>query len=98
MDWLSLFAGMLAGWLLEWLIDLFYWRRRYRALQQENAELRARLTEKETRILKLEESHERLTEAEADLATLRTTVSTAEIKIEELTARLHTVRARRAST
>jgi predicted flap endonuclease-1-like 5' DNA nuclease len=33
-DWLSLFIGILIGWLAEWLIDLFYWRRQRGQVQQ----------------------------------------------------------------
>ena len=28
MNWLVFIAGILLGWLIEWLIDYFYWRRR----------------------------------------------------------------------
>jgi phage shock protein A len=104
MDWLSFTVGVLAGWLMEWLVDLFFWRRSYQALRQENAELRASLAEKETKIAQLQgrtgeddECRKRLAEAEAALEALRSTVFTAENKIEELTDRLHAVRARRAS-
>ncbi len=36
-------SGLLVGWLVEWAIDWFYWRRKYRALEEENAELKAKL-------------------------------------------------------
>ena len=35
--------GLLIGWLVEWAIDWFYWRRRFRALEEENADLKAQL-------------------------------------------------------
>ena len=28
MNWLSFFIGVLVGWIVEWLVDVFYWRRR----------------------------------------------------------------------
>jgi hypothetical protein len=31
MNWLTILVGVLIGWLAEWLIDLFYWRRRGQA-------------------------------------------------------------------
>jgi len=51
MDWLSFFIGVLVGWIAEWLIDFFYWRRKYLACEQEKEALRARLDEAERRIL-----------------------------------------------
>lgn len=35
--------GLLLGWLAEWAIDWFYWRGRYRALEEENRDLKAQL-------------------------------------------------------
>jgi len=50
MDWLSFVIGVLIGWLIEWVIDLFYWRRKYRACTAEKEELQTRLGEAETRL------------------------------------------------
>jgi predicted flap endonuclease-1-like 5' DNA nuclease len=50
MNWLSFFIGVLVGWIIEWLIDLFYWRRKCHACQEENEALQARLNEAERRI------------------------------------------------
>ena len=50
MDWLSFFIGVLVGWIVEWLIDLFYWRRRYQSCCKERDALQVRLTEAEKRI------------------------------------------------
>jgi len=50
MDWLSFFIGVLVGWIVEWLIDLFYWRRRYQSCCKERDALQARLAEAEKRI------------------------------------------------
>ena len=36
-------SGLLIGWLVEWGIDWFFWRRRYGALEEEIIELRAQL-------------------------------------------------------
>jgi len=48
MSGLSLFIlGLLVGWLVEWIIDWLYWRRRYKACQEEKARLEARIEELE---------------------------------------------------
>lgn len=50
MNWLSFFIGVLVGWIVEWFIDLFYWRRKYHSCQEEKEALQARLNEAERRI------------------------------------------------
>lgn len=50
MDWLSFFIGVLVGWIIEWLIDLFYWRRKYQSCCEERDALQVRLAEAERRI------------------------------------------------
>jgi len=37
--------GLLVGWLIEWIIDYFFWRRNCQSLRAENIELRRRLAE-----------------------------------------------------
>jgi predicted flap endonuclease-1-like 5' DNA nuclease len=53
MTWLSFFIGVLVGWIIEWFIDLFFWRRAYQACREENEALQARLDEAERRIATL---------------------------------------------
>jgi predicted flap endonuclease-1-like 5' DNA nuclease len=53
MNWLSFFIGVLVGWIVEWLIDLFYWRRAYQSCRTEKEALQARLAEAERRIIAL---------------------------------------------
>ncbi|MBN1659043.1 MAG: hypothetical protein JXA93_11600 [Anaerolineae bacterium] len=50
MNWLSFFIGVLVGWIVEWIIDFFYWRRRYQVLERENEALHSRLNEAEKKI------------------------------------------------
>jgi hypothetical protein len=50
MNWLVFFIGVLVGWLVEWFIDLFYWRRKCQSCQKEKEALQARLNEAERRI------------------------------------------------
>jgi predicted flap endonuclease-1-like 5' DNA nuclease len=42
-SWLSFVIGILVGWLLEWLIDFVFWRRKYRAEQAELGRLQQQL-------------------------------------------------------
>ena len=44
MDWFSFIAGALTGWIIEWLIDLFYWRRKQSRWANEHDRLQADLT------------------------------------------------------
>jgi predicted flap endonuclease-1-like 5' DNA nuclease len=64
MEWLSFLVGALVGWVVEWLIDFFYWRRKWvsdagaeaqlrnelAAAQEELEALRAQLSAQEQRI------------------------------------------------
>jgi predicted flap endonuclease-1-like 5' DNA nuclease len=43
MDWFSFIAGALTGWIVEWLIDLFYWRRKQGRWANEQSRLQADL-------------------------------------------------------
>ncbi len=43
MDWFSFIAGALTGWIIEWLIDLFYWRRKQSRWANEHNRLQADL-------------------------------------------------------
>ena len=43
MDWFSFIAGALTGWIIEWLIDLFYWRRKQSRWANEHDRLQADL-------------------------------------------------------
>ncbi|MBK8048729.1 MAG: hypothetical protein IPK16_17355 [Anaerolineales bacterium] len=42
-DWLSFVLGALTGWLIEWLIDFFYWRRKRNRWEDTEAALRGEL-------------------------------------------------------
>ena len=44
MDWFSFIAGALTGWIIEWLIDLFYWRRKQSRWANEHNRLQADLS------------------------------------------------------
>lgn len=73
MNWLSFFIGMLVGWLIELLIDFFFWRRRRHGAVAET-DVRAELARTEAKVGQLEaqlagcrESLERLTLCEREL-------------------------------
>ncbi len=53
MNWLSFFIGLLTGWLIELLIDFFYWRRR-RAISVPEGEARTELAAMEAKTGRLE--------------------------------------------
>ena len=50
MDWFSFIAGALTGWIVEWLIDLFYWRRKQSRWANEHNHLQADLTQSQTTV------------------------------------------------
>lgn len=53
MNWLSFFIGLLTGWLIELIIDFFYWRRR-RAASAPGGEVRTELAALEAKASRLE--------------------------------------------
>jgi predicted flap endonuclease-1-like 5' DNA nuclease len=73
MHWPSFIFGALVGWIVEWLLDIFCWRRRCRRLQSENDTLRSQLDGKDRRIHVLEQHEE-------ELDTLRARVGEVEAK------------------
>lgn len=40
--------GLLFGWLIEWIIDFMYWRKRYKQVEQENTSLKEQVKALET--------------------------------------------------
>jgi predicted flap endonuclease-1-like 5' DNA nuclease len=47
MHYPSLFVGVLVGWVVEWLIDIFYWRRKYAGSAEVESELSEHLLSNE---------------------------------------------------
>ncbi len=75
MKWKSFLLGVITGWLMEWLIDVFYWRRqsgdRQLRLERLEAALRGSESRAEAIQARLRDAQERLERAAADLAGLR---------------------------
>ena len=106
MNWLVFVFGVLVGWIIEWSIDLFFWRRRTRALAQSNAELESELSrvgeEKQELELQVSQQSGRETELEscktdlarcrADLESKGNELQLASRRIVELSAEVDTRR------
>jgi predicted flap endonuclease-1-like 5' DNA nuclease/uncharacterized protein YjiS (DUF1127 family) len=78
-------GGFILGWLVEWLIDLFYWRRRAEEQANLSRSLRTSLDEKERSVLDLQT---RLQEETSDLGAVRDQIEQGEVTIRDLTARI----------
>lgn len=100
MNWLVFVFGALVGWLIEWLIDLIFWRRRTRALAQSNADLKTdlsrigeerqalelRVSEQGDRDLELESCRTDLARYRANLEAKQSELQVASKRIVELSA------------
>jgi len=88
-DWTSFLAGMLVGWLGEWVIDYLYFRRGGRD-PQELEEIKAKLNVAESRANELESSlageKEESARWQADYNALKTSAAAMESAREELEA------------
>ena len=82
----ALLLGLVAGWLLEWAIDWFFWRRKNRQLAGELDLTRSRLSEIETGTSKLE----------SRFATLETAAGQFEVERANFQARISGLEADRA--
>lgn len=81
MNWLSFFIGVLVGWIVEWLIDLFYWRRKWQSVLQEKETCQTNLDRARAQI--------RLLEAEnRDLESWYKRTSGANVTMEKASASL----------
>ncbi len=73
--WLLILAGLIIGWLIEWLIDILYFRRRRGALVAKNAELSRQLDtvrlERNRETERAEAAVQRVDLAESDASRLR---------------------------
>jgi len=91
MNWLSFFIGMLVGWLVEWAIDYFFWRRRRQssegdaqALKNSRAEAEAETQALKSQLEQCQQQERRLADCEA---ALRAEQDKAQAQAERLEAR-----------
>ena len=100
MDWFSFIAGALTGWIIEWLIDLFYWRRKQSRWANENNRLQADLSHTQntvsglrTREVELSQqlsiSHGDLEAANGNLGILQADLDSARAEIAALNNQLN---------
>lgn len=81
MNWLSFFIGLLTGWLIELLIDFFYWRRRRAAsvpegeVRTELAAMEAKASQLEARLIAAQDDQKRLATCERQLQDCHDTLS-----------------------
>ncbi len=81
MNWLSFFIGLLMGWLIELIIDFFYWRRRGAALTPEGkvrtdlAGMEARTGDLEAQLVAAQDDQKKLAACERQLHDFQTTLS-----------------------
>lgn len=81
MNWLSFFIGLLAGWLIELLIDFYYWRRRRTAsvpegeVRTELAAMEAKAGQLEAQLVAAEDDQKKLAACERQLRDCHDTLS-----------------------
>jgi predicted flap endonuclease-1-like 5' DNA nuclease len=83
-NWLAFFIGVLVGWMIEWLIDFTYWRRKWQVVQEEGELRRARLDAAQAEIRTLEKKIKKLESrlAPAPLPATELSVNAPELVIE----------------
>lgn len=102
--WIALIIGLIVGWLIELLIDVFYWRKRRLCPDDEALNLRASLEQSQNDYrslqISLRENQDRLGQLETDLAARdgRITALTADFdarmgEIDGLNGRIHQLEA-----
>lgn len=100
MDWFSFIAGALTGWIIEWLIDLFYWRRKQSRWANEHNRLQADLSHSQNTVSgmraheielsqQLSSSRGDLDAANGNLAILQADVDAARAEIAALNNQLN---------
>ena len=82
MHWLSFFIGLLIGWVIEWLLDVLFWRRRSGGADDAEARIRA-----------LEDELARRKVRTAELTDCEARVQAQAQEVERLSAQLDAARA-----
>jgi predicted flap endonuclease-1-like 5' DNA nuclease len=87
-SWLSFFIGILVGWVLEWLIDFLFWRRKYARVAEAEAQTRADLANLQDRVDRVDALDLDLTSSKAEIDSLHIDLSSAQEEIARLQAAL----------
>jgi predicted flap endonuclease-1-like 5' DNA nuclease len=85
MHWLSFFVGILAGWIIEWLVDFLYTRKKRDGWAESEAQLRAQLAESQAELEKHRAALAQYEEMGSDLSAAREEL---EVRVREA-GRLH---------
>lgn len=101
MNWLSFFIGLLTGWLIELLIDFFFWRRRRAAqipesaVRTELAGMEAKASQLEAQLVAAQDDQKKLAACERQLhdcrdalSRVQAQLSTRETEVQQLQASL----------
>ncbi len=101
MNWLSFFIGLLVGWLIELIIDFFYWRRRravvlpdgegrteLAAMEAKASRLEAQLVAAQDDQKKLAACESQLGDCQAALSRVQAQLSAREAEVQQLQASL----------
>lgn len=109
MNWLSFFIGLLVGWLIELLIDFFYWRRRHVApvpesdVRTELAAMEAKASQLEAQLVGAQDDQKKLATCERQLrdchealSRVQAQLSAKETEVQQLQASVADVQVRMA--
>ena len=83
MNWLIFFIGLLIGWLVQWVLDYFFWRQSRQQAAEAQANLEKQLTNSQTD----------LATAKTDLTTVQEKLADCEAKANALSAQVATPKA-----
>jgi predicted flap endonuclease-1-like 5' DNA nuclease len=102
MNWLVFVIGIIAGWIIEWVVDLLFWRKRQQKWIAAESEYRTQLVDFKTELDYQKAEAARVGAVEADLASaeaereaLRRQLAAAEAERDRLGAQLPSVEALR---
>lgn len=104
MNWLSFFTGLLTGWLIELLIDFFYWRRRRAvsvpagAVRSELAAMEAKASQLEAQLIAAQDDQKKLVTCERQLQDCHDTLSRVQAQLSARETEVQQLQASLADT
>jgi hypothetical protein len=78
-------AGLAAGWMIEWLFDFFYWRKRFKSVETARSTAEEKLKATENVLFLIRQD---LSEAEGEIKDYRTKLSKSEQELTSLKTKL----------